>query len=96
MYFFTMVTSVLFFSCKEKKTAELDKPKEEPIAVNYLEESEEDFNKRMNWWRDAQFGMFIHWGPYSVAGGEYKGETIAGWVGAEWIMNDGEMMVKFH
>ena len=91
---FAMTTSVLFFSCKEKKTTEPNKPKEEPVTVNYLEESEEDFNERMNWWRDAQFGMFIHWGPYSVAGGEYKGETIAGWVGAEWIMNDGEIPLK--
>jgi alpha-L-fucosidase len=23
---------------------------------------------RMNWFREAKFGMFIHWGPYSVAG----------------------------
>jgi alpha-L-fucosidase len=25
---------------------------------------------RMNWFREAKFGMFIHWGPYSVAGVE--------------------------
>ena len=27
-------------------------------------------DKRMQWWRDARFGMFIHWGPISVKGQE--------------------------
>ncbi len=22
----------------------------------------------MQWWRDAKFGMFIHWGVYALAG----------------------------
>ena len=29
-----------------------------------------DRERRMKWWHEAQFGMFIHWGPYSVAGVE--------------------------
>jgi alpha-L-fucosidase len=40
---------------------------------------------RMAWWRDARFGMFIHWGAYAVPAGMYKGERIAG-IG-EWIMS---------
>ncbi|MGA9276414.1 alpha-L-fucosidase [Ilumatobacter sp.] len=32
-------------------------------------------HERMVWWKDAKFGMFIHWGAYSKAGGEWKGET---------------------
>lgn len=40
---------------------------------------------RMEWWRDAKFGMFIHWGAYSIIGGE-RGEKIAGG-GAEWAMD---------
>ena len=40
---------------------------------------------RMAWWRDAQFGMFIHWGAYAVPAGTHKGERIAG-IG-EWIMS---------
>ena len=39
---------------------------------------------RMGWWRDAQFGMFIHWGAYSVPAGTYHGERVAD-IG-EWIM----------
>ena len=40
---------------------------------------------RMAWWRDAQFGMFIHWGAYAVPAGTYRGERVAG-IG-EWIMS---------
>jgi len=29
-----------------------------------------DSSDRMSWFREAKFGMFIHWGPYSVAGVE--------------------------
>jgi len=28
---------------------------------------------RLSWWREARFGMFIHWGLYSAYGGEYEG-----------------------
>lgn len=52
---------------------------------NYLEESTEDEASRMAWWKEARFGMFIHWGVYSVLGGTYKGEPIS-FLG-EWIMH---------
>ncbi|MEJ2545663.1 MAG: alpha-L-fucosidase, partial [Calditrichaceae bacterium] len=31
---------------------------------------------KMEWWRNARFGMFIHWGIYSVPAGVYKGKDI--------------------
>ncbi|QDS99756.1 alpha-L-fucosidase [Adhaeretor mobilis] len=31
--------------------------------------------ERLAWWQDAKFGMFIHWGVYSQAGGEWNGTT---------------------
>jgi len=40
--------------------------------------------ERTQWWRDAKFGMFIHWGLYAVPAGEWKGEEVDGY--AEWIM----------
>ncbi|MCO6045516.1 alpha-L-fucosidase [Aeoliella sp. ICT_H6.2] len=46
---------------------------------------------RMEWWRDAKFGMFIHWGVYSVPAGTYHGEKIGG-IG-EWIMRRAEIPV---
>ncbi|HTY88496.1 MAG TPA: alpha-L-fucosidase [Candidatus Acidoferrum sp.] len=44
---------------------------------------------RMAWWRDAKFGLFIHWGVYSVPAGYYHGQPVAG-IG-EWIMNKGKI-----
>src|SRR5260370_10412441 len=32
---------------------------------------------RLAWQREAKFGMFIHWGPYSVAGGEASWSILA-------------------
>ena len=43
-------------------------------------------DKRMEWWREARFGMFIHWGVYAQMAGVYKGHEQARG-GAEWIMN---------
>jgi alpha-L-fucosidase len=51
--------------------------------TDYLNESQTDKDARMEWWRDARFGMFIHWGLYAVPAGEYKGERAKG-IG-EWI-----------
>lgn len=48
-------------------------------------------DKRMEWWREARFGMFIHWGVYSVPAGYYNGQSIKG-IG-EWIMNRGKIPV---
>jgi alpha-L-fucosidase len=47
--------------------------------------------ERMAWWRDAKFGLFIHWGVYAVPAGTYKGEQIKG-IG-EWIMRNAEIPV---
>lgn len=41
-------------------------------------------DQRMKWWREARFGMFIHWGLYAVPAGEYKGQRSPR-IG-EWIM----------
>ncbi len=43
-------------------------------------------DSRMDWWRDARFGMFIHWGLYSQAAGEWNGKPTSG--AGEWMMND--------
>lgn len=47
--------------------------------------------ERMEWWEDARFGMFIHWGIYSVPAGTYKGEVQRN--SAEWIMNRGKIPI---
>ena len=41
---------------------------------------------RMKWWREARFGLFIHWGLYAVPAGSYQGREVPHL--GEWIMND--------
>lgn len=42
-----------------------------------------------NWFVEAKYGMFIHFGLYSMMGGAYKGKTIP--YGAEWIMKNAQI-----
>jgi len=46
-------------------------------------ESQSEHDARMQWFREAKLGMFIHWGLYSQPAGEWRGQTVTG--GAEWI-----------
>ena len=39
----------------------------------------------MAWWRDARFGMFVHWGLYSGLAGTWDGKPVATSGGMEWI-----------
>ena len=47
--------------------------------------------KKMGWWKEAKFGMFIHWGIYSVPAGVYQDKPVKG-IG-EWIMNTAKIPV---
>ena len=41
--------------------------------------------QRIEWWREARFGMFIHWGLYAIPGGTWKDKVRdSGY--SEWIM----------
>lgn len=46
-------------------------------------ESAADKARRLQWWTDARFGLFLHWGLYAVPAGEWKGTTNH----AEWFMD---------
>ncbi len=54
-------------------------------------ETKEERDARMGWWREARFGMFIHWGVYAVPAGIYQDKQIDG-IG-EWIMNRAKIPV---
>jgi alpha-L-fucosidase len=57
---------------------------------DYTHESKEARDVRMSWWREARFGLFIHWGLYSIPAGEWKGSTDH----AEWIRTTAQIPVK--
>ncbi len=55
-------------------------------------ESKTERDARMKWWREARFGMFIHWGLYAVPAGTWNGKQIDG-IG-EWIMHNARIPVS--
>lgn len=79
-------------------TAELDSfltslgyLQEEPTYAVSTAAEPIDREARMRWWHEAKFGMFVHWGVYSVPGGEYKGQKLPN--SAEWMMNRGKIPI---
>jgi alpha-L-fucosidase len=48
--------------------------------------------QRIAWWREAKFGMFIHWGVYSIPAGTWKGKDYKGY--SEWIMHKANIPVE--
>ena len=54
-------------------------------------ESASEREARMAWWKEARFGMFVHWGIYSTTGGLYKGQKLPS--SAEWMMCRGKIPI---
>jgi alpha-L-fucosidase len=50
----------------------------------YAQETPEQHDARMAWWREAKFGMFIHWGLYAIPAGVWNGKDVD--TAGEWIM----------
>lgn len=72
----------------EPATAKTD----EPIDEMWRNDFAPTHDQRMRWWREARFGLFIHWGVYSVPAGMWNGQRVTQ-SGAEWIMNRGRIPV---
>jgi len=91
---------ILFFSAVALTVSAQDKGDEDKTMANQVKnrdkiaiddamngwwkESMKTHESRVAWWRDARFGMFIHWGIYSLPGGEWKGKKVDGY--AEHLM----------
>ena len=59
-------------------------------ATAAARESRSARDARMKWWREARFGMFIHWGLYAIPAGEWNGQTNH----AEWIRHTAHIPVE--
>ncbi|MFC7338744.1 alpha-L-fucosidase [Haloferula chungangensis] len=67
------------------------------LVANPLIHAQTADDAHMEWWRDARYGMFIHWGLYSIAGGEWQGKDYGkeqGGASAEWLMNSAKIPGK--
>ncbi|HOX58266.1 MAG TPA: alpha-L-fucosidase [Candidatus Paceibacterota bacterium] len=60
-----------------------------PLVV-LAAESAAERDARMAWFREARFGLFIHWGVYAVPAGEWNGKTNYG----EWFLEETKMPVS--
>ncbi len=58
-----------------------------PVTVAVETPAQRD--TRLAWWREAKFGLFIHWGTYSAYAGQYKENKNYG----EWIMHTAKIPV---
>jgi alpha-L-fucosidase len=70
------------------------KPAKVAAAPSDWPETKEHKDARMKWFREAKFGMFIHWGTYAVPAGTYDGKKIGG-IG-EWIMHNAKIPVAIY
>lgn len=48
---------------------------ENAVAAARVAETPAQRDARMAWWREAKFGLFIHWGLYAVPAGKYGDST---------------------
>jgi alpha-L-fucosidase len=76
-----------FLSCKKSEETPSRIENQESLAEK---ETKDEHKKRMAWWREARFGLFIHWGLYAVPAGEWEGETSH----AEWILTTAQIPVQ--
>ena len=61
-----------------------------PESAKMIRETAEQRDARMKWWREARFGVFIHWGLYAIPAGEWGDRTNHG----EWIMHTAQIPAK--
>jgi len=80
-----LVLCFFLHSCSNKNSTE------QKEWIDPLTETGEQRDARMEWWREARFGLFIHWGVYSVPAGTYAGERIGG-IG-EWILRNAKIPI---
>ncbi|MCX5652993.1 MAG: alpha-L-fucosidase [Planctomycetota bacterium] len=87
-----LASALLVAACASTKAPPAAPPADAIVrhgGVNLVNETPEEFDARMEWFRDAKFGMFIHWGLYSVAAGEWNGKPVRG-IG-EWLLSNAEI-----
>ena len=58
-------------------------------GTNLVNETPAQHDARMAWFREAKFGMFIHWGAYSTAAGEWNGKLVRG--AGEWLLSNAQI-----
>ena len=66
----------------------------ERVSADEINADSRADKKSLEWFSDAKFGMFIHWGPYSELAGEWNNKQVPVGKNAEWIMKLLQIPVK--
>jgi len=61
----------------------------EQATNGWWKEAMKKHDERMGWFRKARFGMFVHWGIYSVPGNVWRGTELGGY--AEHLMRQAKI-----
>ncbi|WP_316813762.1 alpha-L-fucosidase [Pedobacter heparinus] len=80
-----ILTIVLFFACVIPAHAQT-------MDEMWDSRSSAQDHPNIQWFKDAKFGMFIHWGLYAKLAGEWKGKRYYG--SGEWIMSQARIPVS--
>ena len=76
-----IISTTSLAGCTQAAKTQADKP--------LSAETKKQKDARMQWWQDARFGMFIHWGLYAIPAGQWKGKTNH----AEWIRHSAHIPI---
>ncbi|MCC5930750.1 MAG: alpha-L-fucosidase [Cyclobacteriaceae bacterium] len=77
-----VIIALALVSCSgkpESSSVEADPfalPSKNSQEAGWWRESMETLHERMEWWREARFGMFVHWGVYSGLGSQWQGQIL--------------------
>ena len=86
-------TTALLLAPLARLDAAEEKPTQTSRAAAPRPEAGLTREQRIQWWREARFGMFIHWGLYAIPAGVWKDKVHATGY-SEWIMFDEKIPAK--
>ena len=70
-------TAACLLAALSLQSAPAEPPRAPEIAE--LQAAAATRDARLAWWREARFGMFVHWGVYSHLGGTWQGKSYGGY-----------------
>lgn len=74
-----MILVLLYLPAMAATKGDLSIPPKDTPEMTWWRDSMKTRDERLGWWREARFGMFIHWGVYSYLGGTYENQPVKGY-----------------
>ena len=72
-----MAAALLMAATAPSLRAEFTCDPESP-EMAWWRDSQKTRDQRLEWWREARFGCFMHWGVYAQLAGFWEGEKVNG------------------